>query len=101
MMITLCLDDENDIEEYDGGDDDDDDDANDNDGGDGDDDGGDDDDNGDDGDDDGGDDLGGGVRCGALLGAHCLALLLIHGGTDLEHLEFFLPSKYDLEVGDD
>ena len=86
-MITLCLDDENDIEEYDGGDDDDDDDANDNDGGDG--------------DDDGGDDLGGGVGGGALLGAHCLALLLIHGGTDLEHLEFFLPSKYDLEVGDD
>ena len=75
-MTTLFLDDENDI------------------------DGGDDDDNDGDGDDDGGDDLGGGVGCGALLGAHCLALLLIHGGTDLEHLEFF-PSKYDVEVGDD
>ena len=40
-------------------------------------------------DDDDGNYQGGGVGCGALLGAHCLALLLIHGGTDLEHLEFF------------
>ena len=89
MMTTLLL--ENDIEEQDGGDDDNDDNDND---------GGDDDDNGGDDDDDGDDDLGGGVGCGALLGAHCLALLLIHSGTDLEHLEFF-PSKYDVEVGDD
>ena len=51
-------------------------------------------------DDDDGNYQGGGVGCGALLGAHCLALLLIHSGTDLEHLEFFLPSKY-VEVGDD
>ena len=83
MMTTLFLDDENDIEEQDGGDDDGDN------GGDDDDNGGDDDDDGGDDDDDSDDDLGGGVRCGALLGAHCLALLLIHSGTDLEHLEFF------------
>ena len=43
---------------------------------------------GDDDDDDGNYQVGG-VGCGALLGAHCLALLLIHGGTDLERLEFF------------
>ena len=69
--------------------DDGDDDADDNDGGDDDDNGGDDDDDSGDDDDDGDDDLGGGVRCGALLGAHCLALLLIHSGTDLEYFEIF------------